>query len=253
MIQGLDFFRDYFKEFKDDYIIIGGLATAMNMHELGFVFRATKDIDLVVVTKDNEIFLKRLLLFIKEAKYQTKQRTNNSNRKNLFRFLNSDNKNYPEQIELFASYSEDSVLIKDNTIIPIKTPQYYDYLSAILLNGDYYNLLLKYTAVVNGLHIATPEVLIPLKAHAYLNLTTVGSSSAKKHLNDIVKLATILDEEKQVILDGLPKEDMQKIIPVVSNLKDDRVKQLLKSVGINRVDKELIIEVIEKVYTYGVD
>lgn len=66
-------------------------------------------------------------------------------------------------------HSKDSSIITDKHIIPIKTPEFYDYLSAILLDKDYYNLLKQHTTNVDGLHVATAEVLIILKIHAHLN------------------------------------------------------------------------------------
>lgn len=76
MIQGITNFTEYFKDNSDDYVVIGGLATAMIMNDLGFIARATKDIDLVVISKNNEDFLKKLLNFVDIAGYKTKQRTN---------------------------------------------------------------------------------------------------------------------------------------------------------------------------------
>jgi len=248
MIQGIENFIEYFKDYEKDYIVIGGLATAMNMHELGFVFRATKDIDLVVVAKENESFLKKLLAYIEEAGYQTKQRTDNANRRNLFRFFDSEDKSYPEQIELFVAHDTDSVLLKDQHIVPIHTPEDYAYLSAILLDSDYFNLLLQHSTIIDGLHVATPEVLIPLKAHAYLNLTEAGSSDAKKHLNDVVKLSTLLDGETQISLTGLPREDMDNFFAILSDLDEDRVVQLLKSIGVGGLLKGDILSVMKSVY-----
>ena len=114
MIQGLRTFKEFFKDFQDDYVIIGGLATAMIMNELDFVFRATKDIDMVIISNNNEKFIIKLLDFIDEAGYKTKQRSDNKNKHNLFRFLDSDDKNYPFMIELFAKHSNDSAIMKDN-------------------------------------------------------------------------------------------------------------------------------------------
>lgn len=60
MVRGLEIFSKHFEAYRDDYIIIGGLATAMVMGEFGFMARATKDIDLIILTEDNEAFLKEL-------------------------------------------------------------------------------------------------------------------------------------------------------------------------------------------------
>jgi len=248
MTQGIDSFTEYFKEYRGDYVVIGGLATAMIMHDLGFVARATKDIDLVVISKNNETFIKRLLQYINEAGYKTKQRTNDSSKHNLFRFLDSEDKSYPEQIELFAIHDEDSEIVTDSHIIPIETPEYYKYLSAILLDTEYFNLLITHTTEVDGLHIATPEVLIPLKAHAHLNLLEMKHPDAKKHLNDIIRLATLLDDTNKVSLTGIPKEDFTKFIPIIEELDENRVENILKGAGINNVSKELILDTLDSVY-----
>lgn len=248
MTQGIDSFTEYFKEHSSDYVVIGGLATAMVMHDLGFTARATKDIDLVVISKNNEAFIKKLLQYIDVAGYKTRQRTNDSSRHNLFRFLDSEDKSYPEQIELFAIHNEDSEIVTDSHIIPIETPEYYKYLSAILLDTEYFNLLVTHTAEVEGLHIATPEVLIPLKAHAHLNLLEIGHQDAKKHLNDIIRLATLLDDTNKVTLTGVPKEDFTMFMPIIEGIDENRVKNILESAGINNVSKVLILKILNSVY-----
>lgn len=248
MIQGLVNFADYFKDNNDDYVVIGGLATAMVMNELGFIARATKDIDLVVISKDNEDFIKKLLEFIDVAGYKTKQRTDNDSRHNLFRFLDSENKTYPEQIELFAIHEADSEILTDSHIIPIDTPEYYDYLSAILLDTDYFNLLMKHTTNIDDLHVATPEALIPLKIHAYLNLSESKSSQAKKHFTDVIRLVTMLDDDDTVELEGSPKEDFVKFLPILEEYNGSTIRQILETAGVGKIKKEVILNQLKSVY-----
>lgn len=248
MIQGIEKFREFFEGFENDYVIIGGLATAMVMNNLGFVFRATKDVDLVVLSTDNEAFLKRILLFIEEAGYKTKQRTKSDTKHNLFRFCDSEDKSYPEQLELFAIHGEDSSIITDNHIIPIETPEFYDYLSAILLDRNYYNLLKQHTTNVEGLHVATAEVLIPLKIHAHLNLINSTHNYNGKHLKDVIRLCTTLDGEEQVYLTGMPRDDFQKFLPIFDELDEDRVRNVLKSNQIGGVTKQDLLSLLESTY-----
>lgn len=248
MIQGIATFTEYFKDNNEDYVVIGGLATAMVMNDLGFIARATKDIDLVVITKENEVFLKKLLSFIEIAGYKTKQRTNNDSRHNLFRFLDSEDKSYPEQIELFAIHNSDFEILKDSHIIPIETPEYYTYLSAILLDTDYFNLLLQHTNHIDGLHVATPEALIPLKIHAYLNLSLDKNPDAKKHFNDIIRLAPLLDDQSTVILVGKPKEDFIRFLPMLEKSEDSTVDNVLKAAKEQKVSKESILILLNAVY-----
>ena len=250
MIQGIDKFKEYFIEYTDNYVIIGGLATALLMDNYGFLARATKDVDMMVISKDDdEEFLIKLLKFIEIAGYKTKQRTKNENKRNLFRFLDSDDKEYPEQIELFAVHDENSVIYTDSHIIPIETPEFYDYLSAILLDADYYSLLIKNTTNINGLHIATAEVLIPLKMHAHINLIGGEYHYDDKHLKDAIKLAALLDEDENIILVGRPKEDFERFIPLLGELDPQRVIDILKSMSANSLNKDDILSILQKVYT----
>jgi hypothetical protein len=53
-----------------------------------------------------------------------------------------------------------------------------------LLDKDYFDLLINHTTNMDGLHIATAEVLIPLKIHAHLNLIGGTANYDGKHLND---------------------------------------------------------------------
>lgn len=241
-------FAEYFKAYQKDYIVIGGLATAMVMNDLGFLSRATKDIDLVVVSKNNEAFIKALLQFIHHGQYKTKERTDNPDRHNLFRFFDSPDLDYPEQIELFAIHDEDSAIIRDATIIPVDTPKFYPYLSAILLNQDYFELLIHHTNVIDGLHVATPSALIPLKMHAYNNLVSSRKGDAKKHLNDVIKLAAALSGEEKVILRGEPETDFDAFIPSLEALDQHHVEQVLKAAEIGSLSKNDIIDVLHQVY-----
>ena len=248
MIQGLVNFTDYFKEHSEDYVVIGGLATAMVMNDLGFVARATKDIDLVVISKNNEEFLKKLLGFIEVAGYKTKQRTDNESKHNLFRFLDSEDKTYPEQIELFAIHTEDSAIVKDSHIIPITTPEFYNYLSAILLDKDYFELLIEHTTNIDGLHVATPEVLIPLKIHAHINLLKDNHPDAKKHLTDVIRLATMLDDETNVVLTANPKKDYLEFLPLLEAVEPNTIRNILKNARVGKLQKS-IKELLENVYS----
>ena len=251
MIQGIAKFTEYFKDYHDDYVVIGGLATAMIMNDLGFVARATKDIDLVVISKNNEDFLKKMLQFIDIAGYKTKQRTDNSTRHNLFRFFDSEDKNYPEQIELFAICEDDSDILVDSHIIPIKTPKYYNYLSAILLDTDYFNLLIRYMTNIDGLHIATPEAIIPLKIHAHLNLSKDKDPDAKKHFNDVIRLITLLGEEDSIVLEGNPRDDFIKFLPILEAVDSNTIKNILKDAHVGNIGKEEVLDLLKSVYMVG--
>lgn len=122
-------------------------------------------------------------------------------------------------------------------------------MSAILLDKDYFELLIEHTTEIDGLHVATPEVLIPLKMHAHLNLLKVEHPDNKKHLRDVIKLSSLLDDETSVNLKGEPKNDFLEFIPILEEVDEQRVQDILR--GINpagRLTKEVIIKLLKSIY-----
>ena len=51
MIKGLDAFKEYFRDFNDQYVIIGGAACDIVFEDSDLSFRATKDIDMVLIVE----------------------------------------------------------------------------------------------------------------------------------------------------------------------------------------------------------
>lgn len=51
-IQGLYKFRDFFQKYTDNYVLIGGTACSILFDEVGENFRATKDLDVVLVVEN---------------------------------------------------------------------------------------------------------------------------------------------------------------------------------------------------------
>ncbi|WP_216634958.1 hypothetical protein [Selenomonas sp. oral taxon 126] len=51
MVQGILNFEQYFRAFKEQYVIIGGTACDLLIHEQGGDFRATKDLDMVLIVE----------------------------------------------------------------------------------------------------------------------------------------------------------------------------------------------------------
>lgn len=48
-IRGLEVFGKHFQTYRDQFVLIGGVASWLTMEEAGQYFRATKDIDVVLV------------------------------------------------------------------------------------------------------------------------------------------------------------------------------------------------------------
>lgn len=49
MVRGFESFREWFRGYEEQYAIIGGTACDLLMMDEGLDFRATKDIDLVLI------------------------------------------------------------------------------------------------------------------------------------------------------------------------------------------------------------
>jgi predicted nucleotidyltransferase len=76
MVKGIEKFRAHFKDHKDKFILIGGTACDILMDEVDLEFRATKDIDIVLIVEaiDPE-FVKVFWDFIKQGSYENIQKS----------------------------------------------------------------------------------------------------------------------------------------------------------------------------------
>ena len=51
MVKGLPKFEEYFSKYSDNYILIGGAACDIHIEDEGLTFRATKDLDIVLIVE----------------------------------------------------------------------------------------------------------------------------------------------------------------------------------------------------------
>ena len=66
MVTGIDSFKEWFKGYEEQYAIIGGTACDILMTEEGLDFRATKDIDLVLIIEALDVnFGKKFWEYVK--------------------------------------------------------------------------------------------------------------------------------------------------------------------------------------------
>ena len=71
MVLGIDSFREKFKDYTDYYTIIGGTACDILLTEADLPFRATKDIDMILIMEDNfPEFAAIFWEYIKEGGYR---------------------------------------------------------------------------------------------------------------------------------------------------------------------------------------
>lgn len=65
MIRGLDHFKDYFRQYSENFILVGGIATHLLLEEVGASrIRPTKDLDIVLIMKPSDDFLNAIKAYI---------------------------------------------------------------------------------------------------------------------------------------------------------------------------------------------
>ncbi len=202
MVKGLDIFRERFRAYEGSFVLIGGAACDEWFTQEGLTFRATKDLDIVLVIEVLETaFVAALRQFIVEGDYEIRQRSADGPPV-LYRFAKPKDKRFPHMLELFSRKPDLIELGADQQIVPVPAGQDAHSLSAILVNDDYYALIQNHQMRNDGIPFASVTALIPLKAHAWLDLTSrreagedVDSDDIAKHRADVFRLAGTLPGE----------------------------------------------------------
>ena len=247
MVKGLDIFRKYFADYEDQYVLIGGAACDIVFESNEVNFRATRDLDMVLIIEAlTPEFGERFWNFIVAGKYRNK--ATNSGKPQFYRFDKPEEDSFPKMIELFCR--SDFELKNAEGITPIHIDDEISSLSAILLDDDYYKALLDGKVVRSGLSVLRPESIILFKAKAYLDLMerkkaggTDDSSDIKKHKKDILRIASELMLEKAI---GLPVSVNEDIHMFIDSLEQDPFDQnSLKMYGLKNDD---IVALLKQVF-----
>lgn len=215
MIKGLKSFKEWFQGYEENYAIIGGTACDLLMNEAGIEFRATKDIDMVLIVEAfNTDFSSHFWKYIKTAGYEHRFKSNG--KPEFYRFIKPKSLEYPTMIELFSRRIEGITLHQDTMLTPIPVEDDISSLSAILLDNAYYDFLLNGVKLVDNIPILDAVHLIPFKAKAWLDLMMrkakgdqIDSKNIRKHKNDIIRLSVLLSPENKINLPETIKSDMQ--------------------------------------------
>lgn len=227
MVRGLEKFKEFFENYNDNYVLIGGTACSIIFDEIGEDFRATKDLDIVLIIENiNEDFGNQLWKFIEAAGYTIEI----GKQKKFYRFSNPTDKSYPKMIELFSRKTNIN-LFEGAHLEPIHISDEVSSLSAILLNDAYYNFLLSGKRIVDGYNVLDEKHLIPFKAKAWCEMTDRQkdgeeglSKHIKKHFRDVYRLSRIIVPTDKVNIEGIVYDDMVRFINNVletENKSDD--------------------------------
>ena len=213
MVPGLDSFREKFKNYTDYYTIIGGTACDILLSEADLPFRATKDIDMILIMEDNfPEFASIFWEYIKEGGYKCGWK------------------------------NEQNIHIDDDT----------SSLSAILLNDDYYKFMMSGRRVVDGIGVLGAEHLIPFKMYAWINLLErkragehVNEKDLKKHKYDVFRLLQIVTAGTKVESEGLVTESIHRYIEEISVLDELEVRLLQMGMPF---DRNRGVELLKEIY-----
>jgi len=257
MVRGLDIFKKYFEEYPDNYVIIGGTACDIIIDEAGFVPRATKDIDIILVVEAlNTDFVKQFWQFINDGKYLQREKSNDE--REYYRFMKPENADFPYQIELF-SRTPDVIKLEDNAhLTPIPVDGDLSSLSAILLNDDYYNYVIGHSQVEDGLHHANIEALICLKAKAFLEIkeriekgSKEDAKQLRKHKADVFRLTVMLTQDSEFELPASIQVHINQFAALTATDLPD--KAIFKEMGLNNINPSNVFEQFKKSFKVSYD
>lgn len=238
---GFDHFCDYLKGLEEHYVIIGGGAASILMDDEGLEFRATKDVDLVVLARSKELN-ERILFYVKDNEYNSKESTDKLPR--YYRFKNPMKSECPKMIEIFSRNELGLELEKNQHIIPISDPT-SEKLSAILLDDEYFDLIRNNTiSSESGIPLINALANICLKARAHRDLferkqagdNSVDERDIQKHLKDIWRLAVTITGSEIISLTGMPEKDIRMALEKLDKLPDIQFKQVMERTPAKRAD-----------------
>lgn len=227
MVKGLAVFQQWFKDFEDHYVLIGGTAASLTMAEAGLPFRSTKDLDIVlhveVLTPD---FVQRFWAFVQAGGYQQKE-GDPTQRPCLYRFQKPQDDEFPHVLELFSRIPDGLNFVLPGHLTPIPMDEQASSLSAILLDDDYYQFVLTGRRNRYGMPCWVGEDrLIPLKAIACLEMTArvrqgevIDARKINKHLADIVKLSALLQPGLAIEAPQKIQADLEQFVQWIAGLE----------------------------------
>ena len=232
MVRGLAIFQEWFKDFENQYVLIGGTAALITMTEAGLPFRGTKDLDMVlhveVLTRE---FGHTFWKFVEAGGYQQKE-GHPQQKPCLYRFQKPLDEEFPLMLELFSRVPDGLKFVPPGHLTPIPIDEQISSLSAILLDDDYYQFVLTGRKNKHGMPSWVGEDrLIPLKAIAWMEMNervrqgeVIDSKNINKHLSDVVQLSALLQPGQVIELPGKLRADLQAFTQAVVAL--NRTEQI---------------------------
>ncbi|MDR0959009.1 MAG: hypothetical protein LBM23_01375 [Propionibacteriaceae bacterium] len=249
MVFGIDVFARHFHDFENRYVLIGGTACQLVLSEQGQSFRATKDLDIVIVAETvDAAYIARFLEFVELGGYRHISRS--SGNRQYYRFDAPDQAGYPAMLELFSRRPETLENV-DTHLGRVRVEDAPHSLSAILLDDDYYRLLMQGVTVIADVPVLDLEHLPTFKMKAWLELTAtrargthVNSGDIAKHKNDVFRLVSVIEPDTRVLLPASVRNDVRAFLDSVPLTSNDLV-----NLGIRGYSPDEIRELIAEIYS----
>ena len=253
MVTGLATFRDYFKGLEKSYLLIGGTACDQQFEERGLSFRATKDLDIILVAEAlTSEFIERFWQFIKDGGYERKEKSDGQ--RQYYRFAKPTNASFPVMLELFSRKPDVITASEGMILTPIPAGDDLSSLSAILMDEVYYNFTMGRTSLQNDLPIADIPSLICLKAKAHLDLAErkekgekIDAKNVTKHRSDVFRLTTMLEAATVAPLEGSMRIDMEQFIAKVEADKPE-TKEVLKAANLPVIELTELMNILRTIF-----
>ena len=121
-------------------------------------------------------------------------------------------------------------------------------MSAIMLDNDYYQLMLDGRRTLDGISVLDTAYLILFKAKAWMDLTRrkqsgmhVNDRDLRKHKNDVFRLFSIVDPATRIILPERVGDEMRGFINAMMDLDADMEKLGMSGFSKNDIMNELYV------------
>ncbi len=214
-VHGLEVFREYMEGFEDCYAVIGGTACDIIMRDADLDFRATKDIDVILLIEHRFPEVGRAVWrLVEDGGYRCGWK--GSEKAHFYRFTEPEEPGFPVMVELFSKTPDFLDGAEGLVVAPLPVDDDVSSLSAILLDDDYYEFMRGGRVTVDGVTVIDETRLIPFKAKAYLDLSErkargehVNTGDLRKHKKDVFRLVQILDRGRAIGLPPAIKADME--------------------------------------------
>jgi len=219
------------------------------MNELGVPFRATKDLDMVLIVEVLDVsFGETFWKFIEDGGYKHREKSTGVNQ--FYRFTAPEDAAYPKMIELFSKQPKNFDPMDKNGLTPIHIDDSIISLSAILLNDVYYDVLVKSKRTVDSYSIIEIETVILFKIKAWLDMKQrkddgghIDSKNIKKHKNDIFRLLANVIPSSQFKIAEEIENDIRQFIELIDDDRPD-----LKNLGIRNTNFNELIEILQNIF-----